>query len=130
MRKEALTDLLMDWIKGNPFRSIDKDHIASIFQTDERQVRRAISKLRREKIVYYPDRKLAGIYHKAMGTKADRQNVANELEKILKGMASEYFDTAIAYKNYLKDDAKELAFPLLVEKAEQLEIIFEGLKGE
>lgn len=104
---------------------IDKSVLSAQFHTSESNVRKALAELMNEgNMVFYPIRTMPGQYMKFAGSRYDISHIESEMQLLTKSMATMYFKRLQVYKKLLKAHAKELQFPMLLEKVEQLEIIF------
>lgn len=119
--KELIKNILRIW----QFKVVDKREIQDEYHTSESNVRKAIAELMVEEgIVYFPVRTFTGKYARFEGTRSDVRHIESEMRLLTKSMATMYFKRLHTYKKLLKAYAKELQFPTLLEKMEQLELIF------
>ena len=104
---------------------VDKRVLSKQFHTSESNVRKALLELMNEgNMVFYPIRTMPGQYMKFTGSRYDITHIESEVKLLTHSMATMYFKRLQVYKKLLKAHAKELQFPMILEKIEQMEIIF------
>lgn len=83
---------------------VDKLYLAMVLNTDERMIRRAFSELRKEMIIFIPERNAlrSGIYLLHKDGVTDDQ-LAGYVKERLSSLRTEYFNDVVRFLGVLKD---------------------------